>query len=944
MRKFLTLALSALLFSVANLSAQYYDWGQDPASVRWRTIKTPDIKYIFPDTYRNNAVRIMHLMDTIRPWIGYGYTHGPMTRMPLIIHTQNFNSNGIVMLAPKRIELIVTPESDHFAFPALKQLSIHEYRHAVQYNNLNRGVVRALNYVLGQQGALIGMAFMPVWAMEGDAVMAETQAATCGRGTQPSFSIEYRAMALEGDNTYPIDKYFCGSYKDYMPDHYRLGYQIMSWADTRYGENILNKTSRYAARNPYFFFPFSIALKKYYGTSEGRLFRDSFGDLYDYWRSLPVDDNTASIVPTPWSSYTTYTAPRALSTTEAVVLKSDLDRTSRLVKVDTGTGAETVLCYTGIVNSPLSVGRDRIYWTEYRQSTFWEQRVSSQLCWYDLQSGRKGVDPDMRNVMFPVAVPDGSLAAVEYNIDGTYTIVHGANRWPLPQTVTVHGLAWEPTTARLYFIGLGNDGMWIGSVADGRGEFAEVTRPAYVTLADLSAGDGALYFKSIASGKDEAHMYDLASGKQFRITTSRYGSFDPSPMGAGAVMTTYTPKGYLLSHQKIEKSALVEVPYTEAPHNAVNPPRRRWDIPNMDRVTVSDTTRREVKKYRKGANLFYFHSWAPVYFEPDRIMSEARFDINAGVTFMSQNNLNSAYTEVGYGWTGSHSLVHGKFNYYGWAPKIELDALWSNRDQTIAGRADNDPMPKKVADYWEFTARAYLPITLSSGASFRTLTPSVEYQYNNTKLYYPESFDFRVGLNKLIFGLQYVESRRMSHRDFLPRFGYAVRANFTMNPTNDDFGKLWSLYGRVYLPGIGRHHSLMLRGAVQEQKAGRYIYRQKEVFPRGADFDRVMPQRYGALSADYQFPLWYPDGGINSILYFRRVRLNLFGDGARYKDFGTTSSAPRWNTVWSYGADLILDMVPLRLPSNTTMTVTLSIRKPSDRNGVVGGFNISLPL
>ena len=59
---------------------------------------------------------------------------------------------------------------------------------------------------------------------------------------------------------------------------------------------------------------------------------------------------------------------------------------------------------------------------------------------------------------------------------------------------------------------------------------------AYITLSDLRAGGGRLYYGSIASGKDEAHCYDLTTRREFRITTSAYGSFDPAPAGGEGLM------------------------------------------------------------------------------------------------------------------------------------------------------------------------------------------------------------------------------------------------------------------------------------------------------------------------------------------------------------------------------------------------------------------------
>ncbi len=933
----------SILLSLFPLAAraQYYDWGQDPASTKWRTIKTPEIKYIFPEDYERQAVRTMHYMDTIRPFIAYGFRRGAMKRTPLIMHTRNFQSNGIVMLAPRRIELITTPDNNVFAFPWLKQLAAHEYRHAVQYNNLNQGLIRPLTWLLGEQGTMVGLAFMPVWAMEGDAVMAETQMASFGRGLQPSFSMEYRAMLLEGPRPKRLDTWFSGSFRRHMPDHYQLGYQIMSWSWERYGENILDKTSWFTSRNAWMLFPFSIALKKYYGTSTGQMLTEAFDELEKYWRSLPQEDNSAEIIETPLTSYTTYSSPRAVEG-GIVVLKEDLDRTSRLVFVGSmeppGVAAtrsglqaslthnETLLCRTGIVNSPLTVLGSSIYWTEIRPSTFWEQKSGSVLCSYDMATGRQKVHNEHRNILYPTAAGD-SLAWVEYHPEGYYSIGGHA----LPDTISVHGLAAEG--GKLYFIALGDNGMLIGSVGD---TIEQATQPSRITISNLTAGGGSLYFNSIASGKDEVHRLDLATGKEYKVTTSRYGSFAGTPSADGLVLTTYTPDGYLLAKQ--ETLGGEEVPYSELPKNILNPGRAAWKVPNLDGVTVRESTSRPVKKYRRGLNLFNFHSWAPAYFEPDKLVGEALFDPMVGVTAMSQNNLNSAYTELGYGHTGAYSTAHAKFKYLGWAPKIEMEARWANIPQAIYGFPWR--MPDR-ADHLEISGFAYLPLILSSGATTRLLTPTLQWDHSNTRIYDPDGVHYTNGIDRLTTGIRYSAAWRTAHRDFAPRWGYGARISHTTEPFNDDFGKLWSFSGHAYLPGFGPHHSLRLRGALQEQRSKRYVFRLKELFPRGADYNAVSPGNYRAASVDYALPLAYPDTGINSLLYVRRVRLAAGFDYAWFKSMEPTA---QWQSVWSYGADLTLDIAPLRLPQNTGSTLTFSVRKPSDRNGLWIGTGVSLPI
>ncbi|MDL2319916.1 hypothetical protein LJC45_02150 [Alistipes sp. OttesenSCG-928-B03] len=934
------LVVATLLFCGGGAQAQYYDWGQDPATVRWRTIKTPEVKFIFPDNFERQAVRLMHYMDTVRPSVGYGFDRGPMMRVPLILRTQNFSPNGIVMLAPKRMELLATPPADISAFPWLKQLAVHEYRHAVQYNNLNRGLVKVLSILLGQQGSLVGVGLTPMWAIEGDAVMAETQMSSFGRGLQPSFTIEYRAMAIEGTSAgYPVDKFFSGSYRDFIPDHYQLGYQMMSWADTYYGEPIIGKMTYFSARNPYLIFTTTLALRKYYKTGEGKLFSNAMGDAFAYWRSLPVADNTAEIIRTPIGSYTSYLSPRALTDGRIVAVKNDLAKTPRLVVVDPKTGDERRLKRIGKMNSGITVARGCVWWTETRQSTFWEQRVGSRLCSYDMVTGRKRAHRQ-RNVLFPAKLRDGSLAWVEYDMGGSYTVVAGEGRYPLPDNISVHGLAYDEVTDRLYFIGLDDPGMWIGSVGGAEQGFRRETEPSYATLSSLSAGGGALYYTSIASGKDEAHMYDLAERREYRITTSRYGSFAPSPAGGEIVMTTYTPDGYLLSRQSADRGAMTATEWSRLPLNIVNPPRRKWEgVMNIDEVVVAPTTDRPVKKYRKGTYLFNFHSWAPVCFEPDRLVSEGVFDMQLGATVMSQNHLNSTYSQLSYGWDGDFHTALAKFHYYGWAPKIEAQVEWSDRPRMITGNPNDLPRPAK-RNSLEVSLFGYLPFRLSSGSMLRTLTPSVQWQYLNSALFNVRKNKYETGTHKAVFSLTYSENARMSHRDFLPRLGYSVRVRYTCDPLSDLLGRIWSFYGRAYLPGIGAHHSLMLRGNYQWQRTKYWTYSQKELLPRGARFD-FSPRDYGVVSADYQLPLWCPDGGISSLIYFRRIRLNVGGDYARYTLFSDDRS---WHTLWSYGADILLDVIPLRIPGNTVTTVKISAYAPSNRNGVRWGFGLTMPF
>ena len=288
------------LCAAERAAAQYYTWGSD-APQKWSTIRTPDVRMIYPDTVAGVAARTLFYIRTVQPDISYGFRHGPM-RIPFVMHPENFLSNGLVMYLPKRVEFLTSPAIESYSMPWYKQLVAHEYRHAVQYHNPDRGLIRVLSYLLGQQGSTVGLLFMPLWAIEGDAVMSETMMSSFGRGLQPSFSMGYRAMGKvgyeRGRRRRNIDKWFCGSYRDYIPDHYELGYQICSYAWERYGENIWDKVAWYSSRNPYMIFTTSIALEKFYDTDGDRLFHETFDTLERFWAALPpVEERTATSHP-----------------------------------------------------------------------------------------------------------------------------------------------------------------------------------------------------------------------------------------------------------------------------------------------------------------------------------------------------------------------------------------------------------------------------------------------------------------------------------------------------------------------------------------------------------------------------------------------------------------------------------------------------------------------
>ncbi len=958
-----TLTLSFIALS-DHASAQYYSWGADPASLKWSKIEGEDVQVIYPDTVEEVAHRTLHFIDAVKGDIGYGFNYSALN-IPFVMHPENFASNGLVMWMPKRIEFLTSPSIESFSMPWVKQLVAHEYRHAVQYNNLNKGVIKFASYLLGQQGSAIGLALLPIYIIEGDAVMCETQMSSFGRGLQPSFTMEYRALGREVMQSRNFDRWICGSYRSHTPDYYQLGYQITSYTYNIYGKNIWNDVVDFAVRRPYTISTTHFGLRKYYNTNTTDIYMETFEELNTFWESLPQRENSMELItPIDTTNYTTYSHPIWIDERSSVVaLKSDYAKPSRFVEI-TSDGSEQKISHTGSVSTRPTEGDGRVWWSEYRQSSLYDQKVESKLCYMDLESGRQHTVKGMGATLYPTAINNSrnQLAYVEYAPNGIYSIVEMAlrdttegkrirssesfevvARTPIESPIELHGLAWDNATEELYFIATDDSGMWLGvrDLSSTKG-YRQLREGAYISLSDLRAADGVLYFGSIESGYDEAHAYDIKSGKEWRLTESAFGSFDPSKGQDGYLYgTTYSKYGYHLTRQQSDISQ-GDVEPKQVPQNIVNPERLKWDVVNLDTISYSKAdsilshSTHKSKRYHKGLKLLNLHSWMPIVFDPMDISVEQLLDNTVGATIMSQNQLSSAEGFLSAGYNFDEGFVsEAKFYYTGLGVRLGAQVNYGGYNivytPTGAGLTDE-------SRYFSATASASLPLLLREGYHKGQLSLSTSWNYSNSYVTDLDNLTFDLmthtlsapyyrGLHKAAFGVSYTGWVSSAVRDARTPLSYILSAAYTLSPTDRNFKDLVSLYGSVTVPGFMPHNTISLAVNYQESVGGEeffgieaLMFRSVSVLPRGFELSDVANRDYLAGSLNYQFPIAYPEWGMSSVIYLRRIRANIGFDAAQFKN-----EVGAWQRIYSYGGDLILDLHPLRLPENSATTVELSL-------------------
>ena len=104
--RLLMMLMSCLSGSAGLLMAQDFPvLDTNPASVKWRQIKTEDFRIIFPSGFEPTAQRMANTFQYIREPESRSLGTPSVSRMPVILQNRSSVSNGFVSLAPRRSEL-----------------------------------------------------------------------------------------------------------------------------------------------------------------------------------------------------------------------------------------------------------------------------------------------------------------------------------------------------------------------------------------------------------------------------------------------------------------------------------------------------------------------------------------------------------------------------------------------------------------------------------------------------------------------------------------------------------------------------------------------------------------------------------------------------------------------------------------------------------------------
>ena len=874
--------LPALLLP-ALIHAQTIDTYQNPPGIRWKTIETAHFEIVFPDELSEEGLRVANTME---------YLYGPLNqtldakrkRISLFLTNQGAIANGYVNLAPRKSEWYHQPVQGTSTGSGewYRLLAAHEGRHMVQFDKVNTGFTRLAGWATGESGvSALSMFSIPLWWWEGDAVGMETALTRSGRGRIPEFDMGIRTQLLNNIR-YSYSKEYIGSYKDWTPSWYELGYPLVSHVRQKYGPSAWNRIIRRTSKWSFWPFSFSHALKKETQKGLSELYEETLTELEKAWRNqIPVRTYPQyRILNRKLSTWTQYRFPQYLDDSTVVAQEWSYDVPWSIVAIDTRENEKILKQISPLEPNGTkgSTAAGKIVWDEAIPDIRWGTKTLPSIVVMDVRTGRTRRMAGGFRYFNPSFSPDaGRIAAVEFEKDRKCALVildagtgELLERIPSPDNAFLQSPCWSPDGQSIVFTLQNNRGKGISVLDVKSRQIREAFAPGWAGISHPVLFDHWVLFSSPKSGIDNIHAVDMETKIEYQVTSLPYGAFSPqvSPDGKKLLFSGYSPDGMEVCEADFDPSLWTEPDSAAADATGYEKTLAAQENgPMLDESQIPKIIY-PIQDYRPVSHLLNVHSWYPV-------SGSHEF----GLLLVSRDKLNTTSLTFGPMIDTNEGKVRLEADaiYAGVFPVIDFGLSHGERELVY-----KDEKSEERTDKWTETSTRLglsIPLDLSRDVHITRLQASLDASFVRVSDKYAQDRPDPLGgdLVPLHYQLTLSRYREGAIRDVAPRWAQDLRIEYRHTPFDTDYrGSQFSSEAILYLPGILKHHSLLCRAAWEEQKPDNYLFPISFPFSRG--YGSVFHKRLAHASASYTFPLFYPDVSLGSFAYLKRIEGRLFYD------------------------------------------------------------------
>jgi hypothetical protein len=893
-----------LLLLLTSSLTKAQQFGGNPPGIKWNQVNTPASKVIFPVGMDSAAIRVSSVIDriykNIQPTIGY-----QQLQISVVLQNQTTVSNAYVGLAPFRSEFYLTPEQNSFELGSLRwtdQLAVHEFRHVQQFDNFNVGLSKVLHVLFGEGGQAVGNELtIPNWFFEGDAVYNETYVTKQGRGRLPYFFNGYRALWAAGKD-YNWMKLRNGSYRDFIPDWYPTGYMLVSYGREKYGDDFWKKVTHDAASFDGLFYPFQKAIKNYSGVDFVH-FRNDALDHYKKEFNLEhpqaVSANRSADPTQHFIADEEY--PAYVNDNTLVYVKTTYDHVPVFVS-RTGDVEKEIAPRDYSLDNYFDYHNGKIVYATYRPDLRWHYRDYSELEVVDINTGEETRITKDSKYFAPAFSEDGkSIVAIQITADGKSELhildLNGKVVTVIPNKNNLFYTYPKFYGSKIIAAIRRVDGyMSIASIDPASGNTDYLLPFTLQPIVFPVVKNDKVYFSATAGKTDALFALSLTDKKLYRLQNAplnaSIGNYQAAIAGDKIAWVGFTAYGHHINQSN--NSEVQWQPVSGEGIPGALPDMGITALGKGDAANLLDKVINEhieVTKYNKAFHLLNFHTLQPTFSDPNYTLAlQGENVLNTLQSQLLYNyNRNEGYSEFGFG------TVYGALFPY----------LTAGVDYII----NRQTFDKDVAIYYN-ELQTYvgfeIPLTFTRGHHASSLVFGSNLFYSSK--YYSPPYD-NVNNNRPLWYLDnfvsFSSHGRQAKKNIYPHFGESISVDFKTAINNVSANQLL-VTGNLFLPGLGANHNLLLTGAYQKRdraNAGRF----SNDFPFSRGYGSVNFYQVYKASANYHFPIIYPDAGVANALYILRVRGNVFYDHSQPTLFRSSDGSAVNINFRSTGAEVYFD-------------------------------------
>ncbi len=927
----------------------------NPTSLKWNQVNTRHFRVLYPRGFEAQGQRMANTLEHIHAAEARSLGTFPR-KVTLVLQNQSAISNGFVTITPRRSEFYTMPPQDYNFLGTndwLDMLASHEYRHIVQYQHATRGFNRLFYYLFGNP-TLAGMSQVaaPQWFWEGDAVATETAFTHSGRGRIANFNMLFRTNLLER-GSFNYHKQYLRSYKHNIPNHYVLGYHMISYLRRKTNDpQIWGKIPARSWNVPFIPFAFSNAIHNKTGLYVTGLYNEMAATLKKDWQA-EIDKleltKFEKVNPRTTAAYTDYLFPQPQEDGSIVAMKQGIGDIEQFVRLKDG--QEEKLYTPGFINDAgmLSSAKGAVVWNEYGYNPRWLVKNFSLIKLYDFNTHSKRVIGDRHNRYSSAALSPQGDRIVTVRSDNNYaitlTILELFTGKPLKEFANPDNNfyampRWSEDGTKLVALKTTRQGKTIVTLDVDSGNETAVLPVSQENVGHPVMSGKYIFFNSPVTGIDNIFAVDTETGKRYQVTTSKHGAFNPSISLDG--------KTIFYNDQTKDGLDIVKIPFDASRWTDSAPAADNMGIyhhlaEQEGRPNLFDSIPQNVlpaKKYSKLKGIINPYSWG---FNLTNDLAQPRIGL-ASQDILSTTSISAGYV---YDVNEKTGLWEAGVSYQGLFPIINANISTGNREnkETAFGNKITFKWKEVTAEGGlsiplKFTNSKYIhqmslgnavgitkisdfenTITRNGTVIYKGQNPAVP-AFDSLRYYFKD----QLSTGDLTYNratLTYAHVLKTSYRDYLYRWGQTLNIDYYSTPYIGDFdGKLFAIRSTFYFPGLAKHHYFYLRGAYQKSLQGidRNIYTFRNRIPKPRGYSYPTDEKFVTLSANYSLPVWYPDIAIGPLLNIQRVKLNGFfdygkGSGRQYFYHPTKNdvySSTTDDTYKSIGVETTFDFNVMR--------------------------------